>query len=325
MRTAVILLLVISLSVTACQNQSVSSQSEKNTAAQNNKTTVSSSTSENLQVGDFEFFPNFYSKENSIIHHGFTAKKVLVNKKYDNDSPIAEIYDVILQRGGKKLLTFEGEYYPLGNEMGFGLLSFLGNEEKQLIISDISYKSGRSWIVNLSKNPRILFDSGEYGGFREFIDINDYDADGTYEITLSKYVTCDFDSLATAEMPLISFVFKYKKGKNKFLPANHKFQNLAKSKINEEISEGRNANKKLEFRNVLEIFLEYIYADMEKEAWEFFDENYLDTLTIRNSNFNGIRETANPIEDKKKARKSIENFLNKDSIYLAIKKDLTDK
>lgn len=325
MRTAIIILLVISLSGTACQNHFVSSQSVQNNQAQNNKTTVNSSTSENTQIDDFEFFPNFYSKDNSITHNGFTAKKVLVNKKYDNDSPIAEIYDVILQRNGEKLLTFEGGYYPLGNEMGFGLLSFLGNNEKQLIISDISYKSGRNWIVNLSQNPRILFDSEEYDGFREFIDIEDYDKDGTYEISLQKYETCGFDSLATIETPQVSVIFKYDKRENKFLPANHLYQDLIKNRIKKEISEMRNAGKNLEFRNVMEIFLEFIYAGMEKESWDFFDKNYLETQTIQNSNFNGIQENTNPIEIKEKARKKIENFLKKDLIYLAIKNDLSNK
>lgn len=312
----------------ACQNQiAVSKRSDD--LPSNNDTYVSeiatpppspkSDEEESLDIDEI------VSEADSLEYEGYKVRQFLTKKKYDDDAPIADIADAVLEKGGKKVLSFEGSYYPLGNQIQFGLYSLLQKEKKQMVIYENSHKYGRIWVVGFGNEPKILFDSGDWDGFREWVSFTDFDNDGNYEIILAKYADCGFDSLATIETPLMSIIFKYDEKSGKFISANHKFQEQAKNIIQEEIKRIQQSDKEFNFRNVMEIFLEFIYAGMEKEAWKFFDENYTNINGIQNSNFNGTVKNGNSLEVKEKARKTIENFLSKDSIYLFVKKDLPKK
>ena len=126
----------------------------------------------------------------------------------------------------------------------------------------------------------------------------------------------------------MSIIFKYDKKTNKYLPANHKYQERIKSIEDEQVGEN-NSNDKLEFRIVMENFLEYMYAGMEKEAWAYFEKNYnfgeysSGVAVNDNSNFNRSKNLNNSSQESKKiVKEQIKNSLKKDKIYNFIKSDI---
>lgn len=309
-----VLILAALLCNLACQNQAVNSQ--------NSNETLSQITPETLETPGLQTQSNdekaisiegVVAERESLKFEGYEVKKFLTKKKFDNDSPIADIADAVLQKNGKTLFRFEGVYYPNGNQIEFGLFSFLDSKTKQLIIYETTNRYGRVWIVSLSPKPKILFDSNDWGDFREFVYFDDIDEDGKYEISMQTEVTLSFEDkpIAHINIPQIGYIFKYDNKKGRFLPANHKFQNLYLEKIDERISKVKSQDSSSGFdeyaiKDFIDIFLIYIYAGKENEAWEFFDKEY-------------------NLKDKEIRKEKIKVILNKDPIYKSIKNELSRK
>lgn len=318
----------------ACQNQTVNSQNSNGLLPQASPRTIESPT-ETSQTNDENIISieDIVSEQGSLKYEGYEIKKFLTKKKYDDDSPTADISDAVLQKNGKTIFKFEGVYYPLGNQFEFGLFSFLGDKTKQLIIYETSNRYGRVWIVRLSPKPKILFDSKDWGGVREFIYIDDIDEGGKYEISLQTEKTLSFENLAHINVPQIGYDFKYNNKSERFLPANESFRDEYLEGLNERVlkieplnsSNGFNENLKKErdaisnssrnsingfdeevIKDFIGIFLTYIYAGKENEAWEFFDKKY-------------------NLEDKETRRDKIKDVLSKDPIYKFIQNDMNKK
>ena len=312
----------------ACQNQLVSSQNSNEAVIQVAPKTVETPTP---QPNDEKAIAieDIVAERESLKYEGYEVKRFLTKKKDDddNDSPVADINDVVLQKNGKALFKFEGVYYPTGNWIEFGLFSFLGDKKKQLIIYETTNRYGRVWIVILSSKPKILFDSNDWGGFREFVYIEDIDKDGKYEISLQTEVALSFENLAHINVPQIGYDFKYDNKRERFLPTNERFQDFYSGGLNERISKIEPLNSSSGFdedlkkerdaisnssrnslngfdeeviKDFIEIFLTYIYAGKENEAWEFFDKEY-------------------NLEDKESRKDKIKAVLSKDPIYKFVK------
>lgn len=243
-----------------------------------------------------------------LEYKGFKINAVVVKKKFDKDSPVAGIYDAVLSKNGKTITRFEGSYYPLGNFMSFGLFAFLGGSEKQLIVLEESMKYDHEWILRLSPKFEVLFDAADFevdGGGMRLIDI---DKDGVYELIYGKYYHLDF-MFSMNGMPSGQVIFKYDSKTRKYLPASHFFTDFTLDEIDNKIQQFNNNSKS--FSLLLEIFMTYIYAGKEDEAWKYFDENFsTDRLWF------GVEE------DKVKTKEKIISALQKDKIYQFIQNDL---
>lgn len=290
----------------ACQNQPVNLQAFDEGSAQVIPKTLDTPAQPD-QTNDEKSISieDIVSERDSLNYEGYEVKKFLTKKKDEDDSPVAEINDAVLQKNGKTVFKFEGVYYPLGNQMEFGLFSFLGNKTKQLIIYETTNRYGRIWIVSLSPKPEILFDSKDWGGFREFIYIEDIDDDGKYEISLQTEEYLSFENIAHINVPQIGYDFIYDGKSERFLPANERFQDLYSGGLNERISKIKPLNSSSGFdeeviKDFIETFLTFIYAGKENEAWEFFDKEY-------------------NLEDKEIRKEKIKAVLSKDPIYKFIK------
>jgi hypothetical protein len=179
----------------------------------------------------------------------------------------------------------------------------------------------------LSPQPKILFDSKDWGGFREFVYFEDIGEDGKYEISLQTEDYLSFENLAHINVPLIVYDFKYDNKSERFLPTNKRFQDFYSSELNERVLKikplinstnfDKNLKKKSDaignsshnsingfdeevIKDFIEIFLTYIYAGKENEAWDFFDKQY-------------------NLEDKEDRKNKIKAVLSTDPIYKFVK------
>lgn len=303
------LLLSVVVGVSACQSQSASSQtllaSNENSNSQitNSSPSKSQSDEEDKEIS----IKNIVSEKDFLDYKGYQIKKIVVKKSDDSDDggPPTDIFDAILQKDGKTVLRFESSYNPAYNLIEFGLFSLLNKQEKQLIVFDSANRYGRIRVVDFSPQPKIVFDSEDWEGFREFIYFSDLDKDGIYEISLQREETASFE-MAHLYIPQIGFYFKYDLKTQKYLPANHKFfetgeLNARISKMKHlENAKGYDSN---DFSDFLGVFLEYIYAGRGEEAWAFYDKEY-------------------NLEDKAERKEKIKKALQEEKIYNFVKNDL---
>lgn len=266
MKKQILLSCLLAFGLTSCSLQSVNSQNN----AQYLKEVVISPPLEAEKTPEFS---DFYVKSDSLIYSGHEVRKL--SKKIDVEvrDGLAEVEYAVLVKNGKKLAEFEPLVHPL-NITDFGLFSFFGDETKQLIVSNTVPRGGRHWIVNLSPKFEILFDSFDYGVGREEVSIIDVNKDGLHEISLSLTEFYSFENLAPANTPLPEIIFKYDQSERKFLPANHLFQEYALRDVKDRTSRIGDKEKDLQFADVLDVTLIYIYAGQESTAWAFFDNKY---------------------------------------------------
>jgi hypothetical protein len=245
----------------------------------------------------------------SLKIDGYEVKTVTVKKRDGFDSPEADIYDLVLSKKGKSITRFEGMYYPLGNYMSFGLFSFLGGSEQQLLAFDESYKWERDWIISLTPRYEVLFDSHDYGIGWGRIGVVDVDQDGVYELTELQSIGLNI-AWANSDYPWVKVIFKYDSRIHKFTPANHIFTSYSLDSIDEQLKQFKDGQGSTK-RDFLEIMLRYFYAGKDSEAWRFFDENFAAQFT-------------NPVADgdKEKTIELIKKALAKDPIYRFVKSDI---
>ena len=306
MKNYIYFFLLIGSAAFGCQIQSVQTQ---NLAIDNSKQKEVSKTAQETEIildksKEISIEESFVNKDSLQIGE-YVIKKVKV-KKTDRETPeTAKIFDAVLTKNGKQITKFEGVFYPLGNTIDFGLFSFFGNANKQLIIADTSNRYERNWIVDFSPEYTILFDTAEYG--TENLRRIDFDDDGIYEIASGK--TYDIFSFSSAYRPSVNVIFQFNSQIGKFLPASHRFSEFTLRDIDDQLKRFNESDKK-HFHDVLEITLTYVLAGQEEKAWEFFDKN-----------FTPENWSSGKVENKAEAKEKIQASLNDDPIYKFIKQN----
>jgi hypothetical protein len=227
-----------------------------------------------------EQIENIFVARDSLSYNGYDVFKLRKKVKYEyppgmkSPPDLIEVSYAILKKNGKVLAKFEGIYFGLGNATDFGLFSFLGGEAKQLAVSQTIPRGGRHWVVDLSSDGRVIFDSGDYGVGREEFGVMDIDKDGVYEISLPVTEFYMFENMSMAETPLPEIIFKYDLRARKYFPANPAFQDYALKGIEDEIRRLNPDDEREYLSRRLDIVLRYIYAGKEQEAWSFFEREY---------------------------------------------------
>jgi len=215
---------------------------------------------------------DIFTREKSLSYKGF--KIAIIAKEWGSKNHLQELSYVVIKKNGRVLAKFGGPIYPL-TVTDIGLFPLLGGKTKQLIISQTLPRAGRHWIVELTPNPKVLFDSGDYEVGREEVWTVDLDGDGVYEISL--FVTSfygAFNQLSVMSTPLPTVVFSYDRRAGRYLPANHRYRDYLLKGIENEISELPTAVGERYLARRLDVLLRLLYAGKEKEGWEFFDKAY---------------------------------------------------
>lgn len=215
---------------------------------------------------------NFYAKTDSLKYDGFELKKLLKKVKLEDTRDLTEVSYAVLRKNGKTIATFDGVYFGAGNAADFGLISFLGTDKQQFVISQTIPRGGRHWVVSVSPEYRVLFDSRDFGVGGEEIDISDIDGDGVREISLPLTAFYGFENLSPAETPLPEIIFRYDQDKKKYLPANQILQNYSLREIGQDTAELSRLEGEKRFSQVLDMTLRLIFAGKQAEAWAFFDK-----------------------------------------------------
>lgn len=211
------------------------------------------------------------TKEPSLSYQGYTVTKQ--NKRVRLEGIDTEVSYAVLKRGDRVVAKFDGLYHPAGNTTQFGLFPFLGGETKQLVVEQAIPRNWHHWVVSLSPDVSVIFDSGDYGVDGELrpIDVNN---DRVYEFSKTLVAFYAFENLPSSESPFIDILFKYDETAGKYLPANHIFQEWALKGIDDEIRDVHSDEEKKYLSKVLTILLRYIYAGREQEGWVFYDKEY---------------------------------------------------
>jgi len=220
-----------------------------------------------------------------LAYRGYVIHKNMRKIRIDDRSYGGRLYFeqdeyARLTRKGRILLRFDGLIGGVGNSIEFGLFSFLRASEKQLLVSQDTFRGGKQWIVRLRRSPRILYDGHAWATGREIDDMSviDLDGDGKYEVIVPTCIFYGFASLSPAATPLPSIVFKYSRESKKFLPANLEFAEYLLNGIEDRKRTiqaiGSPPDNMNHLGDVLGIVLEYLFAGHASEAWTFYDQAY---------------------------------------------------
>jgi hypothetical protein len=221
-----------------------------------------------------------------LTYEGYTVrrryKKVRIDYPPEMKEPAetVEVSYAVLERKGKVLASFDAGVYHGGlNSTSFGLFSFLGDGEKQLIISQDAPREGRQWVVSLSPRFRVIYDGAAFVVGRESDDMSvvDLDGDGVYEIIAPVCHFYGFHDWALAPMatPLPEVIFKYDTKAGKYLPANERFQEYLLRDMDKVKAKVHGpADRESHLADILSIVVNYVFAGKEREAWQFYEAEY---------------------------------------------------
>lgn len=248
-----------------------------------------------------QMFSNFFVKVDSIAYNDYEIAKL---HRTEHDKPSGMDMPVTyaaLKLKGKVVKTFDGVYYPLGNLTDFGFASLLGGETKQLVISETIPRNGRHWVVDVSSDGAILFDSQDWDVGREEVCVHDFDGDGIDELYMPITTFWGFETMSMADSPMPGVVFKFDAKSRKFIPDKAAFarglanidQDVKAVDPNESLPGGFRG-RYLAVR--LDIFLRFVYAGREADAWSFFKATY-------------------NLDDKKEVEKKVRAALAKEPVY----------
>jgi hypothetical protein len=276
----VALLIIISCKSSETEKPKEPSQAESSSAStavqQNSNQSTLTPAGSSATKEQEKYFADIFTKSENLSYQGYDIeilKKSIIDKAY-RDAPIDVTYAVV-KKGSKVLGKFDSVYFGAGNATNVGLFNFLDGQTKELAISQTISRGGRHWVVRLIPDYKVIFDSANYEVGREEVEIMDIDHDGIYEIGLEDTSFYSVFDIPMSETPLPYIIFKYDKKIDRYLPANHLFQDYLLQGIDKQISELSSDPKSPGYLSSrLVILLDYLYAGKEKEGWAFFDQTY---------------------------------------------------
>ena len=244
-------------------------------------------------------FEDLLTDDESLKYNGY-----LIERRYKSVKELTEGQGyVVLLKDRKVIRSFDGiAYHPVGNVAAFGLFSFLGTNGKQVAISQDVPRGGAQWIIDLSAQPKVIFDGDAWGIGREAADceVKDLDGDGTFEISLP---LTDFyslmDKMSVGQCPLPMITLKYDRARKKFVPINH-FQN--QSETSGELDADKKSDEFYIRSTILDHMLELIYQGKRDQAWQYFNTTY-------------------NLSDKKEIERRVKKILSQQPVYKFIYKN----
>jgi hypothetical protein len=219
-------------------------------------------------IGSLE---SIFTKETSLSYHGYTITKL--KKTISVEDIKTEVSYAVLKEGEKVVANFDGLYHPMGNATEFGLFSFLGGENKQLVVEQSIPRNWAHWIVTLIPNYRLIFDSKTWAVDGE-LSTTDVNRDGVFELRKTLTTFYDFDKLPPSDSPVIEILFVYDRNIQEYVPANQVFQDYALRGIDEQIKSLNPEDERRYLSEVVRILLRYIYAGKRDQGWYFYDTEY---------------------------------------------------
>ena len=98
--------------------------------------------------------------DDRVRYNGYVLEKRKRKVRYDypgqaQSSSRIDVSYAVLKRKGKTVAKFDDNiYFGVGNDVRLGLISILGDQSKQMVISKDIPRGGTQWVMNLSPRPR---------------------------------------------------------------------------------------------------------------------------------------------------------------------------
>jgi hypothetical protein len=196
---------------------------------------------------------------------------------------------LVLRTNKKTVFSFQTKYKKDYWSLGAGVAHLLGQNSRQIYVGNTGPGGvccSNYWIVDMTGNqPRLIFSTEEWGGFRDAIEIFDTDDDGTYE--LAHFDSCFryiFDDCGTCT-PEPRVAWRYDVRTRRYLPAKHLMQGFARAELDQEknslkappIKPGESDDLREAYdrrRTALDVFAQLMHLGVESEAWTILNKYY---------------------------------------------------
>ena len=252
-------------------------------------------------IGDFI---KTYTKDDTLSYMSYEVVKSKRESKIGPPKGVTEVEYAVLRRNGRVVAKFDSPIDQL-SEVRFGLFSFLGKEDKQLVVEQTSNKFWRYWIVSLQPEFRVIYDSSKYDVVYELRAV-DLAGDGQLEIIQNLGSFWHFNLLDNIYSPRPQIIFEYNSSMDSYIPANPEFKETALKDIEQRINKTREVTERkddpayaLHVRSaILDVVLRYLYAGQSNKAWAFYDQHY-------------------NVEDKESLKAELKEKLRQDKVYTA--------
>jgi hypothetical protein len=277
---------------------------QRNVAANNSRTTRQANLRQQAHPKEISL-GDVLSGDDTLSYNRYVVEKRHRRVREDHPTKMQlgpswiDVSYAVLKRRGRVLAKFDDNiYFGVGNDIRFGLFSFLDGPTKQLAVSQDIFREGKQWVVSLAPRPRIIFDGPDWAVGREGDDMGmiDLDHDNVFEITVPITDFYDFqDKLPISRIPLPEIIFKYDSAAGKYVPANPNFASYALRGVSDRKIE-QTADELDQRAMALGNLLTLIYVSKQSQAWDFYDRSY-------------------KLADKEEIARRVKAILNRQPVY----------
>lgn len=229
-----------------------------------------------------------FIESHSFQEKDFKEKTFSVNAE-DFQVTIKNFAPKTISKNGKIIFSYKTLYPNEYSSSLVGVSHLLSENSKEIYV--VATGPGgvcctNYWITDVSgEEPKNIFRSEDFGGFRDPMEIFDADGDGIYELmqwdSAFRYFMGDCGSCS----PEPRAIFKYDEKLGKYLPAKGIQQDFVKesflktekwlTETSKKLKEAQDPGLKLDFhRSLLSHIVDLLYLGEESKAWKTFDEYY---------------------------------------------------
>ncbi|OGF47664.1 MAG: hypothetical protein A2452_03275 [Candidatus Firestonebacteria bacterium RIFOXYC2_FULL_39_67] len=214
--------------------------------------------------------------ESKFTYEGYTLERTITEEKNIYYSRIT------LKKGDAVIREFpraqNGKKENTVNTAAFGFANLLKKDgKKEIIIKTFltsEVKKYYYWVYAIEPDLRLVFETEKWKtGF--VLGVDDIDNDNVKELIQTDLIFDEFDRCSHATSAIFDIYFRYDTGKGEYFPANHLYKKMvgndywAKEPLTKKDRGG------VHLGSILKTLLPLIYSGQEKEAWKYFENDYV--------------------------------------------------
>ncbi|OGF45866.1 MAG: hypothetical protein A2231_07065 [Candidatus Firestonebacteria bacterium RIFOXYA2_FULL_40_8] len=214
--------------------------------------------------------------ESKFTYEGYTFERTITAEK--------DIYysRITLKKGDTVIREFPraetGNKDNIINIASFGFANLLKKDgKKEMIIKTCltpDVKKYYYWVYTIEPELRLIFETEKWKtGF--VLGVDDINNDNVKELIQTNLIFDRFDRCSHTTSAIFDIYFKYDAEKGEYFPANHIYKQMvgndywAKEPLTKKDRGG------VHLGSILKTLLPLIYSGQEKEAWKYFENDYV--------------------------------------------------